>query len=129
MHRRGEQSENLKDFLRNRRIIKRTRNQQRIQRLVFKLKREQKISSSVKITGSNNDVDFGFFTYQGVSVSSLKPRVVERILGSKSLVYNIGVSGNYSLYFSNSFSVFTEKLVQFLYHVENGKEVGIPFSI
>jgi hypothetical protein len=87
------------------------------------------MSSSVKITGGNNDVDFGFFTYQGVSVSSLKPKVVESILRSKSFVYNIGVSGNYSLYFSNSSSVFTEKPVQLLYHVENGKETGIPFSI
>jgi len=110
-------------------IIKRTRNQQRIQRLVFKLQRGQKIFGSVNVTGGNNDVDFGFFTYQGVSVSSLQPKVMERIFGSKSFVYDIGVSGNYCFYFSNSFSVFTDKSVQFLYYVDDGKEIGISFSI
>jgi hypothetical protein len=110
-------------------IIKRTRNQQRIQRLVFKLQRGQRILGTVKVTGGNNDVDFGFFTYQGASVSGLRPVNAERISGGKSFEYHISVSGNYCFYFSNSFSVITSKLVEFSYHLENGKEIGISFSV
>jgi hypothetical protein len=65
-------------------IVKRTRNQLRIQRLVFRLQRGQRISGTFKITGGNNDVDFGFFTYQGGSVSKLRPVHIERISGNKS---------------------------------------------
>jgi hypothetical protein len=110
-------------------IIKRNRNQSRIQRLVFKLQRGQRIFGIVKITGGNNDVDFGFFNYQGVSVSTLRPVDAERISGSKSFAYNISVSGNYCFYFSNSFSVVTSKVVEFHYHLENGRDIGISFTI
>jgi hypothetical protein len=110
-------------------VIKRTRNQPRIQRLVFKLKRGQRIFGTVKITGGNNDADFGAFVYKGTSVSKLKPVDAERISGSKSFTFDISISGNYCFYFSNSFSVITAKFVEFHYHLDNGKEVGISFSI
>ncbi len=111
------------------RIIKRNRDQPRIQRLVFKLQRGQRIFGTVEVTGGNNDVDFGFFTYQGASVSTLRPANIERISGSKSFAHNISVSGNYCFYFSNSFSVVTSKAVEFHYHLENGQDIGISFTI
>jgi hypothetical protein len=110
-------------------IIKRTRNQQKIQRLVFNMQRGQKILGTVKVTGGNNDVDFGVFGYREASVSRLKPVDVERISGSKSFSYSADVTGNYCFYFSNSFSVITSKSVEFLYHLENGREIRISFSI
>lgn len=110
------------------RFIKRTKNQPRIQRIVFKLLRRQKIFFTVNITGSHDNVDFGVFNSQG-SVSKLIPQNIERIPRTKSFSHDIIVSGNYCFYFSNSFSLISSKDIEFLYHLENGKENRLSFRI
>jgi len=110
-------------------IIKRTQAQPKIQRLVFRLERGQKIFGDVKVAGGNNDIDFGFYTYQGASASRFQPRHLERVCGHKSFTYAASVTGNHCFYFSNIFSFITSKSVRFSYHLENGKEIGITFTI
>jgi hypothetical protein len=100
--------------------VKRTKNHPRIQKIVFKLQRGQTILSGVKVIGGNNDIDFGFFHYEG-SVAKLVPRYPERISSSKLFHFQITTSGNYCFYFSNSFSVVTSKNVEFTYRLENKK--------
>lgn len=109
-------------------MLKRTRSQQKIQRIVFKLQRGQRILGTVRVSGGYNDVDFGFFHFQG-SVSGLSPTNKERIMETKAFAYSINVSGNYCFYFSNTFSIITSKHIDFAYHLENGKEARIYFSI
>ena len=110
------------------RFIKRTQNRPRIQKIVFKLQRGQRILGTIKVRGGNNDIIFGFFSYQG-SVSTLEPKYPEKISNLKSFDSKIDVSGNYCFYFSNSFSVVTSKDVEFIYHLENGKDTKIAFRI
>ena len=109
-------------------FVRRTKNRPRIQKLVFRLQRGQKISGNVKVIGGNNDIDFGSFYYQG-SVATLMPKNPERISNLKSFNFQIDTSGNYCFYFSNSFSLVTSKDVEFTYRLENGKSVRISFRI
>lgn len=110
-------------------LLRRSRREQRVQRVIFSLKRGQKIYGIVKISGGNNDIDFGVYTYQGRPASGLAPLDKERIVGSKSVEYRVTVSGKLCFYFSNSFSMITSKQVDFLYHLENGRKITLSFSI
>jgi len=109
-------------------IIKRIRHQKKTQRIVFNLKKGQKIFGNFSVTGGNNDIDFGFCHYQG-NVSVLIPDNKERVLDSKQFEYSIDVSGNYCFYFSNSFSLLKSKNVSFIYRLENGRKIPLLFSI
>jgi len=111
------------------RFVKRIKAQHRIQRLIFRLQRGQKIFGEIEVTGGKNDIDFGCFTHQRASASSLKPNDIERVSGHKSFAYTASVTGNHCFYFSNSFSTITSKSVKFSYHLEKGKKIGISFTI
>jgi small nuclear ribonucleoprotein (snRNP)-like protein len=110
-------------------MLRRSRREQRVQRLVVNLKRGQKIYGTINVSGGNNDINFGIYTYQGRPASGLRPLQQERIVGSKSLEYTARVTGNLCFYFSNSFSFFTSKQIEFSYQLENGKKIKMSFSI
>jgi hypothetical protein len=103
-------------------IIKRTSRRQREQRLVFRLKRGQKFYLRMKIDGGN-DIDF--------SISNLKTYQIHphRIYDEKNIEFVPEVTDNYSFVFSNSFSWYTGKQVQVVYHLENGREVTIKIGL
>jgi len=111
------------------RIIKRTKAEPRIQRVVLRLQRGQKIFGDIEVTGGNKDIDFGHFTYKGAPVNSLKPRNLERVWGHKSFGYAANFSGNHCFYFSNIFSYITLKFVRFSYRLEKGKWIPVQFTI
>lgn len=116
-------------LIRPRMIKGHTNYEVRKERVVFKLQKGQQIFISVKVTGGNNDVNFGTFRHQGGSVLRFVPTKTEMIIGNKSFAYNATVTGNYCFFFDNSFSVFTSKIVEFSYHLENGKEIRTSFSV
>jgi hypothetical protein len=110
-------------------IIKRTQAQHRIQRIVFRLQRDQRIFAYVEVSGGNNDILFGFFKYEGASASRFQPAHLEKVCGYKSFSHTASATGKYCFYLSNVFSVFTSKSVRFSYNLENGKTVLMTFTI
>lgn len=103
--------------------IKRTRNNQREQRLVFRLIRGQKFFLSLDIEGGNNDIDFLITNFKNDGISQ------ERIIGSKNIEFVPKSTDNYSFILRNSFSWRTGKYVKFKYHLENGHEAKIGIGI
>ncbi len=115
-------------------VINRTRNSLRVQRLVFKLERGQKFFLTISATGGKNDIDFwmtgssnkttstnvGYYGFTGKA---------ERIFEGKTLEFVPEISDNYSFYFSNAFSAFTKKDVLVAYHLENGRKVKLHFGL
>jgi len=106
-------------------IIKRTTNTQRVQRLVFRLKRNNPFFIHIEVSGGNNDIDFWIGSKRGKVVNRAK----ERIISKKSLVYVPEISGRYSFYFSNSFSWVTSKEVLLSYHLENGITLSMRMTL
>ena len=90
--------------------------------LIFKLKRGQKISGSVTVTGANNDIDFGLFYYQGSMNDSYAVSPPERIINSKDFNYNIEMTGNY-FFTINKLSIFSKKIAHFIYKLNEGTRI------
>ncbi|MDT8782289.1 MAG: hypothetical protein IAX22_06545 [Candidatus Bathyarchaeota archaeon] len=111
------------------RIMMKTTREPRVQRIAFKLEKDQLITYSIKVNGSNNDLNFSFFRYQGISPSRLEPITPKLITQFESFADKIQFTGNYCFYFSNSFSVFTSKEVEFSYRVNNGREIKFTFEL
>jgi curved DNA-binding protein CbpA len=109
-------------------FINKTNENPRIQKIVFKLKKGQKIFTEIKVLGGNNDIFFGAFGYNR-NVSSFTPENLERVSNLKSFCYQIGTTGDYCFYFSNSFSRLTSKDVEFTYNLESKKRIKITFRI
>jgi hypothetical protein len=104
-------------------IIKRTRNYQREQRLVFRLEKGQRFFMTMKIEGGNNDIKF--------YVTDLKKNWIlpQRVYLEKNIEFVPQVTGNYSFVFSNSFSHITSKKVHVSYHLENGREIRMLIEL
>ena len=109
-------------------MIRRTRKTRKIQKIVFKLTKGQKIKGRIQVRGGNNDIYFGMFNYQG-NVNRLRPKNPAKIINSKSYSYEAQITGNYCFYFDNSFSLVAVKDIIFAYQFENGKPIEISFSI
>ena len=104
-------------------VIKRTRNKQREQRLVFKLNRGQKFYLRMDIYGGNNDIDFYITNFKNDGIPE------ERVIGRKEVEFLPKSTDNYSFVFSNAFSWRTGKNVVVAYHLENGREPKIKIEL
>jgi curved DNA-binding protein CbpA len=110
-------------------MVKRVRNQIRTQRIAFKLQQNQIISGKIQVSGGNNDIIFGVFDFPKNMSSKLYPYNKERVTGMKIFSYSISSTGNVCFYFSNEFSIITSKYVSFQYKIDNGKDIGLSFSV
>jgi hypothetical protein len=112
-------------------IMKRSFLQSTVQRLVFELKKGQRFYWSIKVAGGNNNVDFGFFRHQGLSVSHSFPKHKQKIEGYEEFKFDVNIGGNYCFYFANFASNFsyTKKRIDFSYHLEFGAHTPINFQI
>jgi len=109
-------------------IIKRTRKSQRVQRIVFRLKRGKKFYTQIKVNGGKNDIDF-WTTDSKNRTTRYSYLARERIINEKSLVFTPQITGRYSFYFSNAFSIFTSKDVVISYHLENKPVLRLRMTI
>ena len=104
-------------------VIKRTRNRQREQRLVFRLKRGQKFYLRMEIEGGNDDIEFSITDLKTYQMSP------QRIRMEKNIEFVPEVADDYSFVFSNSFSWRTGKQVKVSYHLENGREIKLRIGL
>ena len=104
-------------------VIQRTRNRRREQRLVFRLKRGMKFYLRMEIEGGNNDIDFSITHLKTYKISPQRIRI------EKNIEFVPEVNGYYSFVFSNSFSWRTGKQVKVSYHLEKGREITIGIGL
>lgn len=110
------------------RIMERTSNESRVQRIVFELKKGQRLLCEIKVSGGNGDVQYSVFYYEA-RLHSYTPKNPEVIRHSKAVSYEIDKSGDYCFYFSNTFSWVTKKTIDFAYQLENKKVVTLVFTL
>jgi hypothetical protein len=110
------------------RFMERASDESRVQRIVFELKKGQRLLCEIKVSGGNGDVQFNVFHYEA-RLHSYTPNNLEVIRHSKAVGYVIDKSGDYCFYFSNNFSWVTSKSVEFAYQLENKKMVTLVFSL
>ena len=103
--------------------IRRTKNSNREQRVVFRLIKGRKFYLNLYISGGNNDIDFTITNFKGDGIGH------ERIVGGKKIEFIPKFTDNYSLIFGNSFSWVTGKQVNAFYHLENGREVKMRIGL
>jgi hypothetical protein len=86
------------------------------QMLVFNLKRGQKFTGSLAISGgSGNDINFWVADPQGTTILNLG-----RVSQGKSFDFTAQSSGAYTFHFDNSFSLLSSKTVSLTY------DIGLP---
>ena len=111
---------------------KRTRNSQKVQKLIFRLERGQKFSLDIAIDGGKKDIDFWMTDSKNKTtacVGFFGLEEAEKVFDGKKIEFCPEVTDNYYFYFSNSFSVITSKQVTVTYQLENGKKVGLSFKL
>jgi hypothetical protein len=103
-------------------------NEPKVQRIVFELRKKQKMFCEVNVSGGNGDIYFAAFGYKGTA-SSFTPANPELLSNQKTFIFQVAKAGNYCFYFSNSFSLLTSKNVKFSYLFENGRKITLTFNI
>jgi hypothetical protein len=108
--------------------LPRANNELKVQRIVFELKKRQRLLCAIKVSGGSNDIQFSVFPYEK-RLQFYTPANLEVIKSSKAVGYEIDRAGDYCFYFSNAFSWVTKKTVEFAYQLEDKRAITLVFTV